>query len=191
MTPLRLLLLALLLLPLPALGAPPLRPYAGRGVLIIPATDVSGAVELYEYPAVRRKGSILLTELPTLHPALPSKRGEIALATTALREGSARVSVAASGEEGWLILRPGWRCLPWERFLVGRVVRLMTGLQGTASQVRQTPAESGGNVGSISAGSPLLLGEIRGDWALVMKGGTPLGWLRWRDGDGRMMVAVE
>ena len=191
MTPLRLFLLALLLLPLPALGAPPSRLYAGRGVLIIPAADRSAEVLLYEYPAVRQKGSMPLAELPSLSPAVSPKGGEIVLATTALREGLARVSMAHSGEEGWLILRPNWRPLSWERFLAGRTVRLMTGLQGTASQLRQTPAESGAIMGSAAAGSPLTVGEIRGDWAQLLKEETHLGWLRWRDGDGRLLVTVE
>ena len=191
MISLRLVLLALLLLPLPALGASSLRPYAGRGVLTIPTADQSVDVEFYEYPSVRWKGSMPLTDFPALSPALSPEVSEIVIAATALREGSARVAVAPSGEEGWIILRPDWRYLPWERFLVKRTVRLMTDLPETASRIHQIPAKTGETVDSTATGSPLPVEEIRGDWALIMKEGNPLGWLRWRDGDGRLLVTVE
>ncbi len=194
MTASRLILLALLLLlPLPALGAPPLlRPYAGQGVLIIPESDKSGgAVTVYQYPGVRQKESLLLAELPSLSPAISPKRGEIILATVALREGFARVAVSPSGETQWFELRENWRAIPWERFLTGRTMRLMAGQRESSSRLKQVPAESGGVAGLTSAGAPLVASEVRDDWAMVRDEKNASGWLRWRDGDGRLLVTVE
>ena len=188
----RLIILVLLLLPLPALGAPPLfRPYAGRGLLIIPAAPLSVDAIIYEYPGVRRKGTIPVAELPSLSPAISLKGGEIAVATVAVREGYVRVAMAPSGEAQWLELRPTWRTIPWERFLTGRSIRLPAGLRESASRLRESPSETGAVLGTASAGSSLVVSEIRDDWAQVLSKGTLLGWLRWRDGDGRLLVTVE
>ena len=191
--PLRQFLLALLLLvPLPLFGASsPLRPHAGRELLLLPATAGLGTVTVYEYPGVRRKGELPVTELPPLASSVSRREGEIVLAVFALREGFARVAVSASGEGGWLEINPGWRVVPWERYLPGRTVRLRKGLRETASRIRQTPAESGETVGTVSAGSPLPVSEVRDDWGLVSNGEGLSGWLRWRDGDGRLLVTVE
>lgn len=181
------------LFPLLAYGAPPnLRPLAGKGVVIVPAVTPHDETIVYDSPGVRRKGSSELARLPALSSSVSRKGGETVLAAFALREGYVLVAVSASGEDGWLELRPEWRFVTWERYLAGRTVRLMTGLRETASRLRQTPAESGATVGAVSATAPpLTVSEVRDDWALVHGRETVTGWLRWRDGDGRLLVTVK
>ncbi len=192
MSILRLVLLVLLItLPLPVLGSSPSRPYTGRGTLIIPSSALSTDAGLYEYPGVRLIRTVLVADLPSLAASIPLKGGGIALATVALREGYARVTVAASGEAEWLALRENWQILSWERFLKGKSIRLEAGLRDASYQLKQIPAEAGNGVGLTSADAVLVVEDIKEDWALIRDGKATSGWLRWRDGDGRLMVMVE
>jgi hypothetical protein len=182
----------LLLFSLPTLGAPPfLRPYAGRGMLIISSSAQFVEVAAYEYPGVRPKGTVQVADVPSLSPAVTLKEGEIGIATMALREGYARIAVAPSGEALWIEIRSGWRAVPWERFLPGRTIRVATGVRESASRLRQAPSESGTVIGTNLNSVSLVVNDIRDDWAHVQSKVTPPGWLRWRDGDGRMLVTVE
>lgn len=185
------LLALLVLLPLPAIGGAQLRPSAGKGVLVIPSAPGPVTAPLYEYAGTRRKGNVSFEELPSLSASIARGKGGLYLATFALREGFARVAVARSGEEGWLELRPGWRFIPWERFLAGRTVRLTAGLRSSAASLRQLPTEEGSVVGTLPPAASPLVDEVRDDWVLIRKNGTISGWLRWRDGDGRLLVTVE
>ena len=192
--PLLLILFTLLcLITPPAAGAPQLPPPAGRWVLIIPPSDATAAVTFREYPGVRRMENLAgtLTELPSLSPAVSAPRGGLVLALLSLREGYARVTLSPSGQTGWIKVRPGWQIAPWERFLPGRTVRLRGGVRDAARQLHRTPAEAGEVTGSVPAGSPLAAAEVRDDWLLVRCGGAVTGWLRWRNGDGRLLVTVE
>jgi hypothetical protein len=33
--------------------------------------------------------------------------------------------------------------------------------------------------------------KLDGDWALMMPDQSTLGWLRWRDEDGRLLISVD
>ena len=183
----------LCLISLPAAGGPQLPPPAGRWVLIIPPSDATAAVTFREYPGARRLESVAkaLAELPSLSPAVSAPGGGLVLALLSLREGYARVALSPSGQTGWIQVRPGWQIAPWERFLPGRTVRLRGGVRDAARQLHRTPAETGEVTGSVPTSSPLTAAEVRDDWLLVRSGDTATGWLRWRNGDGRLLVTVE
>lgn len=172
-------------------AVPSVRPVAGKGVLIIPAAAASRQAMIYEFPGVRRKEPVVPAELPSLSRSVAVKTEDAVVAFFAVRSGYARVAVHASGEEGWLELRPGWQFVPWERFLKGRAVRLTPGTREQAARLREIPAESGAVTGTASIGERLTVSEAYDDWVRVQREGAIPGWLRWRDGDGRMLVSVE
>jgi len=189
----RLFLLVLLLsTPPAALGMPPEPPpLAGKGLVILPAPVSSGELVFYEFPGVRRIGSFRQEGLPMLTPAVRVKGGETALGVLSVREGWLRIACDASGREGWIEQGNGWSYRPWEHYLPGRTIRPAPGLKEVAYRLRVSPTERGVQDGAASPGFPFLVRSVRDDWAAVETAGQPRGWLRWRDGDGRLLVTVE
>jgi hypothetical protein len=186
-----LLLLLLILTPLAGYGElPELRPHAGKGIVVLPVST-SQELILYELPGIRRDETIRQKGLPTLAPFVRVKANESALAVMSLREGWLRIVYDAAGREAWVELKDTWSYRPWERYLVGRTVRLVSGLKEPLYRFRSLPRDKGEQSGAVTPGFPLRVQSVIDDWAEVVTAGQAPGWLRWRDGDGRLLVTVE
>jgi hypothetical protein len=186
------LLILLFLTPLNGFGGlPEPHPLAGKGIVILPASSSSAELVLYELPGIRLIGNIRQKELPALAPFVKVKSNETALAVMSVREGWLRIVQDTSGREAWVALNDGWNYKPWERYLAGRTIRLVPGLKEPLYRFRSTPTEKGEQSGAATPGFPLQVQAVRGDWVEVITAGQAPGWLRWRDGDGRLLVTVE
>ena len=186
------LLLFLLLTPFTGHGGlPEPHPFTGKGIVILPASSFAEDLVLYELPGIRLIGNIRLKELPTLASFVNVKSKEVALAVMSVREGWLRIVQDAAGREAWVELKDDWSYRPWERYLAGRTIRLVPGFKEPLYRFRSTPADNGEQSGAVTPGFPLLGQAVHGDWAEVVTAGQTPGWLRWRDGDGRLMVTVE
>jgi hypothetical protein len=172
-------------------GLPEPHPLAGKGIVILSASSSSVELVLYEHPGIRLIGNIRQKELPTLAPVVKVKTAETALAVMSVREGWLRIVKDAVGREAWVELKDGWSYRPWERYLVGRTIRLMPGLKDPLYRFRSSPTDKGEQSGAATPGFPLRVQAVQGDWAEVATAGQTPGWLRWRDGDGRLLVTVE
>jgi len=172
-------------------GLPDPHPLAGKGIVILPAASSLVELALYTLPGVRREESIRLKEIPTLAPFVKVKARETALAVMSVREGWIRIVHDAAGREAWVELRDDWSYRPWERYLAGRTIRLVPGLKEPQYRYRSSPTDKGEQSGAATAGFPLRVQAVNGDWAEVVTAGQAPGWLRWRDGDGRLLVTVE
>jgi hypothetical protein len=185
------LLLLLLLTPLAGYGGlPELRPHAGKGIVVLPAST-SEELVLYELPGIRREETIQQKRLPTLAPFVKMKANESALAVMSIREGWLRIVYDAAGREAWVELKDTWSYRPWERYLVGRTIRLVSGLKEPLYRFRSLPRDKGELSGAVTPGFPLRVQSVNDDWAEVVTAGQAPGWLRWRDGDGRLLVTAE
>ena len=88
------------------------------------------------------------------------------------------------------LARP-WRYLTWEELLKGRAVRLLPGLRKGDCDLHGAPIESSSQRDTLSRQRSLRIVQVDGDWALVLVDLAVTGWVRWRDGDGRFLVAVD
>ena len=182
----------LLLTPLTGYGGPPEpHPLAGKGIVILPASLSSVYLVLFELPGIRLIGNIRQKELPTLAPFVKVNTNETALAVMSVREGWLRIVKDAAGREAWVELKDGWSYRPWERYLVGRTIRLVPGLKEPLYRFRSSPTDKGEQSGAATPCFPLRVQTVQGDWAEVVTAGQSPGWLRWQDGDGRLLVTVE
>ena len=172
-------------------GLPEPHPLAGKGVVILPAATSSVELVLYELPGIRLIGNFRQKELPTLAPYVKVKANETALAVMSVREGWLRITQDFAGHEAWFELGDDGSYRPWERYLAGRTIRLVPGLKEPLYRFRSTPTEKGEQSGAATPGFPLRVQAVQGDWAEVATAGQTPGWLRWRDGDGRLLVTVE
>jgi len=172
------------------------RPRAGQGLLFLrPAFPEQGdeikSIVLYETPGVERIGVLDVTRLPSLAPAVSSPFGGQAIAVTGTRGNWFRVAYDDAGREGWVEGRRFWTYFTWPDFLVGRSVVVLPGLRPALTQLLLAPSDDAQSLGLITSEQRMRVLEVRDEWLRISSEGSLSGWFRWRDRDGKLLVAVE
>ncbi len=172
------------------------RPRAGIGILILrPAfseqADTLNALVLYETPGIERVAQVNADRLPSLSLSLSVPSGEYAVAAMGKRGDWFRLAYDDAGREGWIQSRDYWNYYCWPDFLPGRVVVLLPDLQATLSKVHQEPLDTSPPLGSISPGQKIRIIDIRDRWALIRSDDGMIGWIRWCDSNGKLVIALE
>jgi hypothetical protein len=172
-----------------------MRPYSGIGVLFLPAgkggnEDLREPLYLYEEPAVLRIGALDSGQAPPYEWLFSRNVSRLLLIVTARKGEWLRVAYDDAGRLGWLDPRQRGVFETWDALLKGRSCRLLPGLRKQYYQMFRRP-------GTMPLTSPALpklpfkVVKLDGDWALVMPDQSTLGWLRWRDEDGRLLISVD
>jgi hypothetical protein len=189
-------LLLLLLLTPPAGGAlPKPRPYSGSGLLIIRTTpllhpETATRLVLYREPGIGRIAEMTATELPLLIQVLGATAGEYPVAVMGTKGAWLKIAYDEAGRQGWIELEGRWQYTPWEEFLPGRVVRLLTGLKKGAGTLYREPSSSAVGLATLSQAGAGRAELIQEDWLRIRIDPQTNGWLRWRDESGRFLVAL-
>lgn len=171
-----------------------LRPYTGIGVLLLSvAPGVDGekpeSLYLYQEPAISRLAELNGNTVPPYEWIFGMNSMKMPLIVTSRNGNWLRVVYDDAGREGWLMVHRQGIFQPWATFFKGRFARLLPGLQKQYYQLYQEP----GNV-PLPGSSPkksFKIIKLEGDWALVMPDLNSMGWLRWRDEDGRLLIGLE
>jgi hypothetical protein len=167
-----------------------MRPYAGIGILVLPAAadDLTPPPSLYEEPGLSRLGSLLPGKVPRYDWILGATADVTPLIVTGRKGPWLRVAYDDAGREAWLNpARPG-TFQPWDLYLKGHVSRLLPGLQKKYYQFYKQPDRS--VLSALTTGQFLKVLRLENDWAMVLTDRNLLGWLRWRDEDGRLLIGV-
>jgi hypothetical protein len=172
--------------------APPkMRPYSGIGMLMLPvaANGLTDPLHLYEEPGLSRLGSLNPGRIPRYDWIFGTISSAAPLIVTARKGPWLRVAYDDAGREAWLNpARPG-AFQSWDFFLKDHVSRLLPGLQKRYYQLYEQP---GRKVSApLVAGQFLKVLRLDNDWAMVLSDQNSLGWLRWRDEDGRLLIGVS
>lgn len=188
-------LILLVVTALPAQAAPG-RPRAGIGILFLrqfapERTDDVKAIPIYAAPGIGRLAEADGSRLPSLDQAVTPRSGEHAVAVLGSRGEWLRIAYDEAGREGWIRQRRFWDYAPWRDFLTGRGASLLPGLREPLTLLRREPADDAAPLLRFTPGQGFRIVSIRDDWARVTADGAPDGWLRWRDTDGRLLVAPE
>lgn len=171
-------------------AAPRMRPYTGIGILLHPVErdSLNDPVPLYEEPGLSRLGTLNPDRIPKYdwifgtQPAAP-------LIVTARKGPWLRVAYDDAGREAWLSpVRPG-AFTSWDFFLKDHVSRLLPGLQKKYYQIYQHPDRT--ILATLTASQYLKVLRLENDWAMVLTDRNSLGWLRWRDEDGRLLIGIS
>lgn len=171
---------------------PRMRPYSGIGVLLVQIENrddekLSIPFALYEEPAVSRFGSRGLGDFPR-HEWIFGKNNLVAPLFVMARKGEwVRIVFDDAGREAWLDMPDYSAFMPWEDFLKGRQIQMLPGLQKKYYQAFKRPGSA--TAYQIQRHAMKVI-RVDGDWAMVISGLHSLYWVRWRDEDGRMLVAV-
>ena len=172
-----------------------MRPYSGIGVLLLAAEKGrnNGPQEplyLYEEPAVLRIGALDSGQAPPYEWIFSRNVFRLPLIVTARKGDWLRVAYDDAGRLGWLVPRQRGVFQPWDTLLKGKSCRLLSGLRKQYFQIFRQPGEKPLTLPALPKLSFKVL-KLDGDWALVMPDQSTLGWLRWRDEDGRLLISVD
>jgi hypothetical protein len=187
--------LCLALTPVAVMGGTQPRPFSGYGVLIIRPfnSDSPGnpaTLTFYREPGVERVAVRTVKEIPMLSSILPLPAAEYPLAVMGKRGNWMLIAYDDAGREGWVEMARWWEYCQWEDFLKGRVARQLPGLKKDEYALHGAPSETSPQTSPLSGMEELRLIEVREDWVLVITDSGLHGWLTWRDGDGRFLIAV-
>jgi hypothetical protein len=191
-------LLLLLILGSPvsvSLGANPvkMRPYSGIGVVVLPG-PVSGQeppqpIYLYREPGLSRLATVTSTALPGNEWIFGRQSDHQMLIVMARKGNWLRVCYDDAGREAWIGPQRKDAFQSWELFLKSRISRMLPGLRKHYYQLYLRPDQDPGE--TLTPKQPFKVLKLEHDWAMVLSGQTTIGWLRWRDEDGRLTIGLD
>ncbi len=193
----KIILFVLLTLFVPAAVAaapPPPRPDTGIGALLVraaPGVTTPPLLVLYREPGIGRITEKSVTSCPSLAFILKTPAGEFPLVVTALKDGWMKVIYDDAGRAAWVEPSRRWPYLRWEEFLKGKQAALLRGLKKSYYVPRSGPDESAPEMEPLTPERRLRILEVTGDRIRVLVDLTAIGWLRWRDEDGRFLITLE
>ena len=183
------LFVGLLIFASPAAAAPvKARIPAGIGILLMRNGTPPPAI--FKEPSLGRIAEIDAGKLPSLAQSISSPEGSIPVIVTSKKSGWYRIIYDDGEREGWIEGRSGYQLFRWDELLRNRPIELIGGLKKEFYQLRRAPDISSEPVENLGKGSRVTALGIQGEWVSVI---TPKaqGWLRWRDDNDRLVIAVN
>jgi SH3-like domain-containing protein len=176
-------------------GAQQNRPYAGIGLLLIrpfstESSAYSDGLTLYAYPGIKRISEVNAAEIPRLDPIISTAAGEYSVGVLGKKGNWIKIAYDDAGREGWLKMKRYWEYAAWESFLKRRSAVLLPRLRKPCYLLRKECSENSEPIEILSPQRSLQVIEVEGDWAKVKVEKIAVGWLRWRDTDGRWLISV-
>lgn len=167
-----------------------MRPYAGIGILLLPIhnNDPGDPLLLYEEPALSRMGELNRTKIPVFDWILGQSSVTQPLIVMARKGSWLQVAYDDAGREAWLRPPRQLDLQTWDMFFKGHVSWLLPGLQKKYYQLFQQPGTA--PLAALKVREPFRVLRLEDDWAMVLVQQNSLGWLRWRDEDGRLLIGV-
>jgi hypothetical protein len=168
-----------------------MRPYTGIGIfmLTVAGDALSDPLPLYEEPGLSRLGTLDPGRIPRNEWIFGASNAAQPLIVTGRKGPWLRVAYDDAGREAWLNPARSGAFQSWDYFLKDHVSRLLPGLQKRYYQLYQHPGRA--VLASLTTGQFLKVLRLENDWAMVLSDQNSLGWLRWRDEDGRLLIGVS
>lgn len=170
-----------------------MRPYSGIGIVSLPASSVNKEnelpVHLYRQPGLSRIGALDCSKLSGNDWIFGARSDSVRLIVMARKGDWLRVSYDDAGREAWIDPQRRDSFQPWDRFFKSRMSRMLPGLRKQYYQLFQQPDRNPLVV--LTPKQPFRVLRLDNDWAMVVSDQAGLGWLRWRDEDGRLMIGPD
>ena len=177
----------------PGSAVPKMRPYVGIGILHIPisfGTEISSdPLYLYEEPALSRLRPLNKSKPPSHEWIFGSSSQTVPFIVMARKGKWLLVTYDDAGREAWLAPGRQGTFQKWDAFFKGQSLRMLPGLQKRFYQIWKEPGAE--VMSSVTPRQAFRVLRVEGDWLMVMADQNNLGWLRWRDDDGRLLVGLE
>ena len=189
------LLLLLLIAVSAAAAASPVkaRVLSGIGILLIRSETLNQrpALALFREPSLGRIAEIDAVLLPKLSQSLTSPEGFIPAIVTSKKLNWYRIGYDDGEREGWLEGRSSYQFYRWEELLKNRQLTLIGGLRKEYYLLRRDPDVASESLEAVCKGSRVTSLLTEGDWIRVITEAKTQGWLRWRDDNSRLVIAVN
>lgn len=172
-----------------AASQPKMRPYSGIGVVLLHSgLERMDPVLLYEEPGIFRRGELNDAGSTGNEWIFGDQDGRLQLIAMARRGSWLKVCYDDAGREAWIDAKRRVTLLSWDQFLKGRVGRLLPGLRKQYYQLYRQPDRE--PLSALTAVQPFKVLKLDNDWAMVMPDQNTIGWVRWRDEDGRLLLGT-
>lgn len=170
-----------------------MRPYSGIGIVSLPASSANKEnelpVHLYRQPGLSRVGTLDSSKLSGNDWIFGARTDSVRLIVMARKGKWLRVSYDDAGREAWIDPQRRDRFQPWDRFLKSRMSRMLPGLRKQYYQLFQQPERNPLVV--LTPKQPFRVLRLDKEWAMVVSDQAGIGWLRWRDEDGRLTIGLD
>jgi hypothetical protein len=175
-----------------AASPPRMRPYTGIGLVVFSQsnndTDRALQLQLYEEPGLSRVGMLSSTRLPGNAWIFGLQEETPPLIVSARKGDWLRVYYDDAGREAWIDPRYIGRFQSWEQFLKLHPGRMLPGLQPQYYQLQQQPG--GKPLATMTPKQLFKVLKLENAWCMVLIDQEQIGWLRWYDDDGRLVIGV-
>lgn len=172
---------------------PRMRPYTGIGLFVFNPVDRSRAnklqMQLYEEPGLQRVGMLNDSRLSGNDWIFGLPEGTSPLVVSARKGDWLRVTFDEAGREAWLEPENQGSFQSWEQFLKTQTGRMLPGLQPQYYQLQQQPA--GRLLSTLTPRQAFKVLRLEGAWGMVLTDQGQMGWVRWSDDDGRLLVGIN
>lgn len=144
---------------------------------------------LYDEPGLLRVGVLNRSKLPGNKWIFDLPDETALLVVSARKDNWLRVFYDDAGREAWIDPRHKGRFIPWEQYLRMRTCHMLPGLQ---SKYYRLQRHQGGNLtATLTPKQIFKVLTIENAWAQVLTDQEMIGWVRWRDEDGRLLVGIN
>ncbi len=175
-------------------AAPPprMRPYTGIGLVVFsnsynaPRQDLQ--LQLYEEPGLSRAGMLNSPWVSGNEWIFGFSEGDLPLIVSSHKGDWLRVYYDDAGREAWIDPDNKGRFQSWEQYLKLQTGRMLPGLQQQHYQLQQQP--DGKMLATLTPKQVFKVLKLENDWGMVLTDQSQIGWVRWRDGDGRLTIGT-
>lgn len=175
-------------------AAPPprMRPYTGIGLVVFsnsynaPRQDLQ--LQLYEEPGLSRAGMLNSPWASGNEWIFGFSEGDLPLIVSSHKGDWLRVYYDDAGREAWIDPDNKGRFQSWEQYLKLQTGRMLPGLQQQHYQLQQQP--DGKMLATLTPKQVFKVLKLENDWGMVLTDQSQIGWVRWRDGDGRLTIGT-
>ena len=157
-------------------------------MLPVAGNDLIDPIMLYEEPGLSRLGSLNSGKIPRYDWIFGAAPAAVPLIVTGRKGAWLRVAYDDAGREAWLNPARSGAFQSWDFFLKDHIIRLLPGLQKRYYQLYQLKDKE--VLAPLTYGQFFKVLQLENDWAMVLSDRNALGWLRWRDDDGRLLIGV-
>lgn len=169
-----------------------MRPYTGIGLVVfsqsVSAQKQDMHIPLYEEPGLSRVGMLNSSRLPGNEWIFGSPEGAPPLIVSARKGDWLRVFYDDAGREAWINPEDKGYFQSWEQFLKRKSGRMLPALQSHYYKLQQQPG--GKLLATLTPKQMFKVLKIESAWGMVLTEQSQMGWVRWCDDDGRLMIGA-
>jgi hypothetical protein len=166
---------------------------SGIGIVLLQngSAEKPSPLAIYKEPSLGRIIEIAAGRLPSLSHSIAAPDGTVTAIVTSKKSGWYRIIYDDGEREGWIKGRSSDQFYRWEELLRDRPVSLIGGLRKEYYLLRGNPDSSAESINPLGKGSCVTSLDVEGDWIRIFTDSRTEGWIRWRDENCRLVIAVK